>query len=184
MVVDAGLDTAGCDGDGWDTAGQASRGTTGRGTTGRGTIGSGTTGNDTAGNDTTGNDTTGNGRGASRAQTLAQDWITLWQSELSALAADPELRETWQTLMALWAGTMTAAVRAMPRVPTPHDHAARSPGSAETPRAAPAPAAPDARDAEIERLARHVAALERRLAELERGGDPPVHPKRRPRRRP
>jgi hypothetical protein len=174
MVVDAGLDTAGCDADGWDTAGQASCGTTGSGTTGRGTTG----------NDTAGNDTTGNGRGASRAQTLAQDWITLWQSELSALAADPELRETWQTLMALWAGTMTAAVRAMPRVPTPHDHAARSPGSAETPRAAPAPAAPDARDAEIERLARHVAALERRLAELERGGDPPVHPKRHPRRRP
>ena len=24
---------------------------------------------------------------------LAQDWITLWQSELSAMAADPEMRE-------------------------------------------------------------------------------------------
>ena len=36
---------------------------------------------------------------------LAQDWITLWQSELSAMAADPEMRESWQTLMALWAGT-------------------------------------------------------------------------------
>jgi len=182
MVVHAGLYTAGCDADGWDTAGRASPGTTGSGT-----IGSEKTGSDRTGSDRTGNGKigmAGNGGGASRAQTLAQDWITLWQSELSALAADPELRETWQTLMALWAGTMTAAVSAMPRAPTPHDHAARSPGSTETPRAAPAPAAPDARDAEIERLARHVAALERRLAELERGGDPPVHSKRRPRRRP
>jgi len=197
MVVHAGLYTAGCDADGWDTAGRASPGTTGSGATGSGatgsgTTGSGTTGSGTIGSEKTGSDRTGsgkigmagNGGGASRAQTLAQDWITLWQSELSALAADPELRETWQTLMALWAGTMTAAVSAMPRAPTPHDHAARSPGSTETPRAAPAPAAPDARDAEIERLARHVAALERRLAELERGGDPPVHSKRRPRRRP
>ena len=29
---------------------------------------------------------------------LAQDWITLWESELSALAADPELREAWQAM--------------------------------------------------------------------------------------
>jgi len=153
MVVHAGSDTAGGDTDGWEAAREAGRGGT------------------------------GNGRVDSRLQSLAQDWITLWQSELSALAADPELREAWQTMMALWAGTMTAAVRAMPRAPAPHDSTARSPGPAETPRAAPAAAAPDARDAEIERLARHVAALERRLAELERGSGPAVHPGRRPRRK-
>src|SRR4051794_10690451 len=98
MVVHAGLYTAGCDADGWDTAGRASPGTTGSGT-----IGSEKTGSDRTGSDRTGNGKigmAGNGGGASRAQTLAQDWITLWQSELSALAADPELRETWQTLMA------------------------------------------------------------------------------------
>ncbi|WP_239992107.1 hypothetical protein [Rhodopila globiformis] len=144
---------------------------------------------DTAGCDTEGCDTAkaarpgGAADGDSRLRALAQDWITLWQSELTALAADPELRESWQTLMALWAGTMAAAVRAMPRAPSPHDATARSPGPAETARPAPAAAAPDARDAEIERLARHVAALERRLAELERGGDPPVRPGRRPRRK-
>ena len=35
---------------------------------------------------------------------LARDWITLWQSELAALAADREAQETWQALVALWAG--------------------------------------------------------------------------------
>ena len=46
---------------------------------------------------------------------LAQDWITLWQSELSAMAADPEMRESWQTVMAFWAGTMSAMLRGLPR---------------------------------------------------------------------
>jgi hypothetical protein len=132
---------------------------------------------------------------------LAQDWITLWQSELSAIAADPEMRESWQTVMALWAGAMSAMLRAMPRAPgmggpgmgasgmgTPapegHDRPGGQAGATDAPRAAPAAAASDSRDAEIERLARHVATLERRLAELERGGDPAVHPKRRPERKP
>ncbi len=35
---------------------------------------------------------------------LAQDWITQWQSELAAMAADPELRESWQALVNLWSG--------------------------------------------------------------------------------
>ena len=48
---------------------------------------------------------------------LAQDWITLWQSELSAMAADPEMRESWQTVMALWAGTMSAMLRGLPARP-------------------------------------------------------------------
>src|ERR1700733_7912795 len=46
---------------------------------------------------------------------LAQDWITLWQSELSAMAADSEMRESWQTVMALWAGTMSSMLRGLPR---------------------------------------------------------------------
>src|SRR5690242_19889347 len=99
---------------------------------------------------------------------LAQDWITLWQSELSAMAADPELRESWQAMMSIWAGAMAAMVRGMPRAPTSHEPAAGHPRSTDAPRPSAAAAAPDARDAEIERLASHVAALERRLAELER----------------
>jgi hypothetical protein len=119
---------------------------------------------------------------------LAQDWITLWQSELSAMAADPELHTAWQTMMGLWAGTMTAVLRGIPANPQ-HDHARRTAhpaGSrtADAPRAAPAAAAPDPRDAAIDRLTRHVAALERRLADLERSDDPPVNPKGRPGRKP
>jgi hypothetical protein len=156
MVVDAGLDTAGRDADGWESAREASNGAA------------------------------GDGSGKSRARTLAQDWITLWQSELSAIAADPEIRESWQTMMSLWAGTMAAAVRAMPRPrdDAPYDNTGRRTAPADATRATPTAAAPDPRDAEIERLARHVAALERRLADIERGDNPPVHPKRRPRRKP
>ena len=127
------------------------------------------------------------GRGRTRAlpdaQKLAQDWITLWQSELSAMAADPEMRESWQTIMGLWAGTMAAIVRGLPRAPG-RDGQGGQTRPADAPRPAPAAAASDARDAEIERLARHVATLERRLADLERGGDPALHPKRGARRKP
>ena len=123
---------------------------------------------------------------------LAQDWVTLWQSELSAMAADPEIRESWQTVMALWAGTMAAMLRGLPRDPNAfrHDGADGRPGAADAPRAAPPAPALDARDAEIDRLARHVAALERRLADVARRvdlkpvGDTPIHPKRRSGRKP
>lgn len=102
-------------------------------------------------------------------QSLAQDWIALWQSELTAAAADREVHETWQTMAALWAGVAASALRALPRgLPD----AARPPrtGTVAPPRPAPIAAASDARDAEIERLARRVAELERRLAGLERNG--------------
>ena len=113
---------------------------------------------------------------------LARDWITLWQSELSALAVDREAQETWQTMLALWAGAAGAMLAAAPRErPKP---GGGFPGWGGAPRGQsgpaaaagtpPAAAAPDARDAEIERLGRHIAALEARLADLEkgvRGGD-------------
>jgi hypothetical protein len=148
-----------------------------------------------AGPDDAGHDTDERGTAGAAATDLpdprkvAQDWITLWQSELSAMAADPEIRESWQTLMALWAGTMSTLLRGLPRDPLGnrgHDGAGGRAGSADASGAASAAAAPDARDAEIDRLARHVAALEQRLAELsqrverERGGDPAVHPRRHP----
>jgi hypothetical protein len=103
---------------------------------------------------------------------VAQDWITLWQSELSALAMDREAQETWQALLALWAGAAGAMLSALPRTDPDGRNPAgsRTPGPTAASRPAPAAAAPDPRDAEIERLGRRVAELEQRLVELERRG--------------
>jgi hypothetical protein len=108
---------------------------------------------------------------------LAQDWITLWQSELTAMAADREMQETWQATMGLWAGVATAMLNATIGTvrhgsSDRHDRSRQRAGPQPAAGAAPAAAAPDPRDAEIERLARHIAALEERLGKLERSGGP------------
>jgi len=108
---------------------------------------------------------------------LAQDWITLWQSELSAVAQDREAQETWRAMLTLLAGMAGAWLNGMPRAdrgetPGTDERTGKRAGSEPAPRPKAAPAAPDPRDAEIERLARHVAALEARLAELEHGSHP------------
>ena len=165
MVMDTGLDTTRPDGESWEAAGEGAAG---------------------------GFRDANARRPAEPAmpdpRKLAQDWITLWQSELSAMTADPEIRESWQTVMALWAGTMSTILRGLPREQNAprHDTARGRPWAPDAPRAPATAVAPDARDAEIERLARHVAALERQLAKLvqlverQRGGDPSVPPKDRP----
>jgi hypothetical protein len=169
MVTDAGTDRTGHDADGWEA--------TGPGAPGRGPDGFGEPGFGAAGSRRSG------ATDLPDARKLAQDWITLWQSEISAMAADPEIRESWQTIMALWAGTMSAMLRGLPREQNTHryDGAHGRAGPADASRSAAVAPAPDTRDAEIERLARHVAALERRLAELERTGDSPVDPAVNPR---
>ena len=117
---------------------------------------------------------------------LAQDWITVWQSELSAMAVDREIQKTWRNLIALWADTVSTMLHSIARYPDVpcHDSPCGRPRSDDAPRTAPATPAPDARDIEIERLARHVAALEGRLANLERDSDPAMHGKKRPRGKP
>src|SRR5271157_1743416 len=98
---------------------------------------------------------------------LARDWVTLWQSELAAIAADREAQENWQAIVALWAGAAGAMLSAAPRswasagpsrpqsaaVPpaaqaAPHEPAAGRAGAAAPSGAAAAAAAPDPRDAE------------------------------------
>lgn len=106
------------------------------------------------------------GQRFSDPRSRARDWITLWQSELSALATDREVQEAWQRGVSLWANAADALIRVMPdlaREPARQSGAAASPGTA--------PARPHADDGgarTIERLESRIAELERRLAEVER----------------
>ncbi len=97
---------------------------------------------------------------------LAMDLVALWQSELTAMAADREVRENWAQMLALWARAAQAAAALVPHEPTPG-----SASPAQPPRSAPAAAASGPGLDEIERLERRVAELEQRLASLvERDG--------------
>jgi len=103
------------------------------------------------------------------------DWITIWQSELSALATDQEMQQAWSTLVGMWATGARAAAALLPPAlhqPSPPDGSPRRPRPKPPARPAPIAAASDAGQPEtdrgiIERLARRVEELERRLAELD-----------------
>jgi hypothetical protein len=106
---------------------------------------------------------------------MVQDWITIWQSELSAVAADREVQQAWSKLVAMWAANARAAAAFLPPGPyqaSPRDGSSGRPRPEPPARPAPAAAASDAGQHEaesciIERLARRVEELERRLAELD-----------------
>lgn len=111
-------------------------------------------------------------------ESLARDWITLWQSEIAALAHDREAAETVSHLAAIWAGLAASWLRAVPPAypspsypPPAHEPHAAAPSVAPGP--ASAAAAPDAGVAEIRdllgELAKRLGGIERRLASLERG---------------
>lgn len=87
-----------------------------------------------------------------------EDWRTIWQSELAALAVDREAHEAVQRLAASWAGLHAAL---LPRLP---DGTARPDAPARSAAAAAPPG-----DGDAARLAELVLQLERRVAELERG---------------
>jgi len=98
-------------------------------------------------------------------ESLAQDLVSMWQSELTAMAADRELREAWVVLVGLWAQSSSAAFSALA-----HERAARGAGAVKPAGAAPVAAASEPRLGEVEQLARRVAELEQRLAQLLGGG--------------
>ncbi len=105
---------------------------------------------------------------------LAEDWVALWQSEMAAMAADRELRESWTSLLALWASAAAAALRFIPR---PGSDAGRgtadgTAGAAQPPGTAPAVAAFDLGGDEARRLYERIADLESRLAAFERRTGP------------
>ncbi len=87
---------------------------------------------------------------------MALNWVTIWQSELAALAADREAQESWVASVAAWAEASQAMLGVWS---SRHDTRADAPAGT-----APPVAASDDRDDAIGRLAERVAALERRLA--------------------
>jgi len=117
---------------------------------------------------------------------LAEDWIAIWQSEITAYLNDPETQAQWSALVALWSQAAQAMLRGMPggmsggfagggaggderASATAPRRAAGSDAAAGT---APATAAPEPRDDEVRRLEQRVAELERRLAGRDGTGEP------------
>jgi len=95
---------------------------------------------------------------------LARDWITLVQSELAAMAGDREAVETFQALLGLWAAAAQAMIPA-----TSMQEGARDPAAGAAAVAAASGAGDAARaDGGDAGLRRRIAALEQRIAELER----------------
>jgi hypothetical protein len=113
----------------------------------------------------------GTGQDSTDLDSLARDWITLWQSEIAALAHDREAAETVARMAGIWAGLAASLLGAVPPAhePAAAPHAATAPAA---PRAAPAHAAPDAGMAALHGLlgdlAERLEGIERRLAALER----------------
>jgi hypothetical protein len=151
--------------------------------------------------DGTGEDAAGPA-GETDFRALAEDWIAIWQSEITTYLSDPETQAHWTAMMALWGEAAQAMMSAMPPGrgfgAAGHDHRRRPSrpatppapaGTDAAPGAAPAATAPDSRNDEVRRLEQRVAELERRLgqrhgatASLSDAGRSPAGPDRRQRR--
>jgi hypothetical protein len=110
---------------------------------------------------------------------LLQDWQTIWQSELAAMAVDREAASLVASMAKSWADmatVMQAAAKGMADGGKSTDDAAPVAPQRPAPRAAAAADASGAGSAEIAKLHRRVAELERRLAEADRR-DGPVKPR-------
>ena len=105
---------------------------------------------------------------------LAQDWVTLWQSEMTALARDREAQEQWAMLVGFWANLAGQTIAARAALIRTHDQPApRSTRTHDPARPATAAAAshsggqPGADQPSLAQLHRRIADLEQRLAALD-----------------
>jgi hypothetical protein len=108
--------------------------------------------------------------GAADLARFLDDWAALWRREMRAQANDPRANDSGglnagdpMATMELWRVAMTEWTDAF----VTHAFAGGARDRDSAPRTEAVVAASDARDAEIERLARHVDELEARLARLE-----------------
>ncbi|GIK98917.1 MAG: hypothetical protein BroJett029_31260 [Alphaproteobacteria bacterium] len=119
---------------------------------------------------------------------LAERYLDLWQEQMAAMAGESGLVEAMTRLAAQTGAAFTAAVSDAARRGRDAagggglDGAATGSGNADRAAAGPAPSGNG--DGELDRLRRHVAALEERLARLEagaggEGGGAPRRPRRR-----
>jgi hypothetical protein len=95
---------------------------------------------------------------------LAKRYVDLWQDQLIALAAHPELAEGLARMLAAFPFPSVTWPPAAGTAPSHNGHA-----SSAAPRTAPAAAAPGGGDQQLRQLARRLAALEERLSRLETG---------------
>lgn len=113
---------------------------------------------------------------------LAEAWITLWQNELAALAADAEVAAAWRQAFGLATAWLGAAPdRAGGRAG--HERAAAAPRPTAAGAASGAGAGDALGGADAAALLRRIDALERRLAALEGAPAGGEADRRRPRRR-
>jgi hypothetical protein len=118
---------------------------------------------------------------------LARRYLDLWQSQMSALAADPQVADTLNRLIGLWTANAAGAMPGLwPGAPAPQSddrHAApqQPVGNANAGPAAPgaAPLADASRPGgvDVDELARRLAAVEERIDRLEAG---PARARRKP----
>lgn len=111
---------------------------------------------------------------------LAREYLDLWEDQLTAMASDPDVaRQTSKFFDALGAfgaqanplfsAQLAALLRTAPQSAATGTTDDRDPRSAAAPGAKTPAAAPDDRDERLDQLARRVADLEKRIAELEPG---------------
>jgi hypothetical protein len=99
-------------------------------------------------------------------ETLARRFLALWQEQFLATAGDPELGASLARTMGL-AGAALAPWGAMVQAMARGDDGDAAPAAADRTPAAPAP--PGHGGDAVAELARRLAALEERLAQLEAG---------------